>query len=102
MFLRQKVNRNVQKYGSSFGNYQNCRTLNLRPWRNPKVAKSSNVLNVLSGISPLHIVAKAMYLKFQIWVMLSSKAQLLPNINKIYKFIKTSEIPPEKNNRADW
>ncbi|GBO24820.1 hypothetical protein AVEN_193867-1 [Araneus ventricosus] len=37
-----------------------------------------------------------MYLKFQIWVMRSREAQLLLNIDKIDKFIRTFEIPPEK------
>ncbi|GBN07682.1 hypothetical protein AVEN_75972-1 [Araneus ventricosus] len=57
---------------------------------------STNVLNVLTGIPPLHIVARAMYLKIQIWVMSSRDAQLLLNIDKIDKFIKASEIPSEK------
>ncbi|GBL94541.1 hypothetical protein AVEN_130617-1 [Araneus ventricosus] len=57
----------------------------------------SKATNVLTGIPPLHIVARAIYLKFQIWVMRSREAQLLLNINKIDKFIRTSsKIPPEK------
>ncbi|GBM54709.1 hypothetical protein AVEN_13056-1 [Araneus ventricosus] len=52
--------------------------------------------NVLTSIPPLHIVARTLYVKLQIWVMRSSEAQLLHNINKIDKFIRTSEIPPEK------
>ncbi|GBN12025.1 hypothetical protein AVEN_102205-1 [Araneus ventricosus] len=52
--------------------------------------------NALIGIPPLHIVARAMYLKFQIWVMRSSEAQLLLNIDEIDKFIRTSEIHQKK------
>ncbi|GBM05717.1 hypothetical protein AVEN_55816-1 [Araneus ventricosus] len=51
--------------------------------------------NVLTGIPSLHIVARAMYLKYQIWVMHSREAQLLLHIDKIDKFIRTSEIAPE-------
>ncbi|GBN37065.1 hypothetical protein AVEN_59035-1 [Araneus ventricosus] len=35
-------------------------------------ATSTNALNVLTGIPTLHIVARAMYLKFQIWAELAA------------------------------
>ncbi|GBM85172.1 hypothetical protein AVEN_226229-1 [Araneus ventricosus] len=56
---------------------------------------STNVLNALTGIPPLHIAAKALYLKFQIWVMHSTEAQDILNIENLDKFVNIFETPPE-------
>ncbi|GBN41242.1 Putative protein in type-1 retrotransposable element R1DM [Araneus ventricosus] len=71
---------------------------------------STNVLNVLTGIPPLHITAEAEFKKFQIWVMRSDKyneiidaVELDYNINiktlqSDHKFI----APPENIGNPDF
>ncbi|GBN99645.1 hypothetical protein AVEN_179949-1 [Araneus ventricosus] len=68
---------------------------------------STNVLNVLTGIPPLHITAKAEFLKFQIWVRRSSDYNdiinnvqldhniLIKNIPSDMKFVSLPEHLPD-------
>ncbi|GBM68894.1 Putative protein in type-1 retrotransposable element R1DM, partial [Araneus ventricosus] len=71
---------------------------------------STNVLNVLTGIPPLHISAEAEHIKFQIWVRRSSQFNhiidsvsfdqniLIKNIPSHLKFIS----PPTQIDNADF
>ncbi|GBN36323.1 hypothetical protein AVEN_246206-1 [Araneus ventricosus] len=57
---------------------------------------STNVLNVLTGIPPLHITAKAEFCKFQIWVRRSpSYNHIINNIPLDYN-INIRNIPSEQ------
>ncbi|GBN17351.1 Putative protein in type-1 retrotransposable element R1DM [Araneus ventricosus] len=54
---------------------------------------STNVLNVLTGIPPLHIVAKAEFIKFRIWVNRSNEYNTIFDINLLDKYVPLKNIP---------
>ncbi|GBL74895.1 hypothetical protein AVEN_243730-1 [Araneus ventricosus] len=54
---------------------------------------STNVLNVLTGIPPLHIVAKAEFIKFGIWVNRSNEYNTIFDINLLDKSVPFKNIP---------
>ncbi|GBO19313.1 hypothetical protein AVEN_65724-1 [Araneus ventricosus] len=54
---------------------------------------SINVLNVLTGIPPLHIVAKAEFIKFRIWVNRSNEYNTIFDINLLDKYVPFKNIP---------
>ncbi|GBM33343.1 Putative protein in type-1 retrotransposable element R1DM [Araneus ventricosus] len=54
---------------------------------------STNVLNVLTGIPPLHIVAKAEFIKFRIWVNRSNEYNTIFDINLLDKYVPFKNIP---------
>ncbi|GBO15261.1 Putative protein in type-1 retrotransposable element R1DM [Araneus ventricosus] len=54
---------------------------------------STNVLNVLTGIPPLHIVAKAEFIKFRIWVNRSNEYNNIFDINLLDKYVPFKSIP---------
>ncbi|GBO27566.1 hypothetical protein AVEN_175428-1 [Araneus ventricosus] len=54
---------------------------------------STNVLNVLTGIPPLHIVAKAEFIKFRIWVNRSYEYNTIFDINLLDKYVPFKQIP---------
>ncbi|GBL55586.1 hypothetical protein AVEN_250688-1 [Araneus ventricosus] len=54
---------------------------------------STNVLNVLAGIPPLHIVAKAEFIKFRIWVNRSNEYNTIFDINLLDKYVPLKNIP---------
>ncbi|GBM37415.1 hypothetical protein AVEN_221557-1 [Araneus ventricosus] len=53
---------------------------------------STNVLNVLTGIPPLHIVAKAEFIKFRIWVNRSNEFNTIFDINLLDKYVPFKNI----------
>ncbi|GBM37883.1 hypothetical protein AVEN_193398-1 [Araneus ventricosus] len=54
---------------------------------------STNVLNVLTGIPPLHIVAKAKFIKFRIWVNQSNEHNTIVDVNLLDKYKPFKNIP---------
>ncbi|GBN29614.1 Putative protein in type-1 retrotransposable element R1DM [Araneus ventricosus] len=54
---------------------------------------STNVLNVLTGLPPLHIIAEAEYIKFQIWMRRSSKYNNIIDNVELDTNILTKNIP---------
>ncbi|GBM98623.1 hypothetical protein AVEN_118818-1, partial [Araneus ventricosus] len=54
---------------------------------------STNVLNVLTGIPPLHIVAKAEFIKFRIWVKRSNEYNTIFDINLLDEYVPFKNIP---------
>ncbi|GBM94020.1 Putative protein in type-1 retrotransposable element R1DM [Araneus ventricosus] len=54
---------------------------------------STNVLNVLSGIPPLHITAEAVYKKFQIWVRHSNRFNNITDSVPLDRNINIKNIP---------
>ncbi|GBN07339.1 hypothetical protein AVEN_36075-1 [Araneus ventricosus] len=54
---------------------------------------STNILNVLTGIPPLHIVAKAEFIKFRIWVNRSNEYNTIFDINLLDKCVPFKNIP---------
>ncbi|GBM29165.1 hypothetical protein AVEN_50201-1 [Araneus ventricosus] len=54
---------------------------------------STNVLNVLTGIPPLHIVAKDEFIKFRIWVNRSNEYNTIFDINLLDKYVPFKNIP---------
>ncbi|GBM71097.1 Putative protein in type-1 retrotransposable element R1DM [Araneus ventricosus] len=61
----------------------------IRAFRTP----STNVLKVLTGIPPLHIVAKAEFIKFRIWVNRSNEYNTIFDINLLDKCMPFKNIP---------
>ncbi|GBO12880.1 hypothetical protein AVEN_63582-1 [Araneus ventricosus] len=54
---------------------------------------STNVLNVLTRIPPLHIVDKAEFIKFRFWVNLSNEYNTIFDINLLNKYVLFKNIP---------
>ncbi|GBM32348.1 hypothetical protein AVEN_10680-1 [Araneus ventricosus] len=54
---------------------------------------STNVLNLLTGIPPLHIVTKAEFIKFRIWVNRSNEYNTIVDINLLDKYMPFKNIP---------
>ncbi|GBM47588.1 hypothetical protein AVEN_77028-1 [Araneus ventricosus] len=54
---------------------------------------STNVLNVHAGIPPLHIVAKAEFIKFRIWLNRSNEYNTIFDINPLDKYVPFKNIP---------
>ncbi|GBN76924.1 Putative protein in type-1 retrotransposable element R1DM, partial [Araneus ventricosus] len=54
---------------------------------------STNVLNVLTGIPPLHIVVKAEFIKFRIWTNRSNEYNTIFDINLLDKYVPFKNIP---------
>ncbi|GBL75896.1 Putative protein in type-1 retrotransposable element R1DM [Araneus ventricosus] len=71
---------------------------------------STNVLNVLTGLPPLHIVAESEFIKFQIWVRRSAQYNNIVDnshldINMLVKNIPSDEkfiSPPSQIQNADF
>ncbi|GBN22392.1 hypothetical protein AVEN_142076-1 [Araneus ventricosus] len=56
---------------------------------------STQVLNVLTGIHPLHLTAKAEFQKFQAWACWSAEVGRLLDINNLDYYIKLADVPIE-------